>query len=369
MPEPQLIVEGLATAAIAAEAIVDAVPEPIEQAEEPPMAEPEIALDGLPLEAEAEPEPWVEPEPAAEPRFEPEPAVEPEPSAEPIMESSAGAEPEVAIEAAPEPTAEAPAAPMAEVEPEPEAELAAAAGSIEGEPEVPAEATADPVVDEPEPIALEADEETEEPAEAESASEWEDPVQAEPLVEAEVESEPPVEAESEALADAEPSWDRDRYTARIEEPDWIPEERSPQPASTRSPETEATFADTRRPEPESDGSDAEPASREPPWVGEPGRSTPTGEETMLWFGREPNRAAAAWPTEDDSAAEMEVASTGGHATRPQPVPDEPIAFRPSPAVPPADLPDVRAEYRASLRPQPPSPASRAYRRLRRIFPG
>ena len=90
---------------------------------------------------------------------------------------------------------------------------------------------------------------------------------------------------------------------------------------------------------------------------------------MLWFGREPNRAAAAWPTEDDSAAEMEQASTGGHATRPQPVPDEPIAFRSAPAVPPADLPDVRAEYRASLRAQPPSPASRAYRRLRRIFPG
>ena len=177
------------------------------------------------------------------------------------------------------------------------------------------------------------------------------------------------EAEPEGLADAEPSWDRDRYTARIEEPDWIPEERSPQPASTTSPETEARFADTLSPEPGSEGSDAEPASPEPPWLGEPDRTTPTGEETMMWFGREPNRAAPAWPTEDDSAAEMEAASTGGHATRPRPVPDEPIAFRPAPAVPPAELPDVRAEYRASLRPQPPSPASRAYRRLRRIFPG
>ncbi len=244
------------------------------------------------------------------------------------------------------------------------AELAADEDSIEAEPEAAVESTSEPVFDEPEPItALRADEESEEPAEAEPASEWEDAAQAEPGPATEVESEPPIEAEPEGITDAEPSWDRDRYTARIEEPDWIPEERSPQPAATTSPETDARFADTRRPEPDSGGSVAEPASPEPD------RTTPTGEETMMWFGREPNRAAPAWPTEDDSAAEMEVASTGGHATRPRPVPDEPIAFRPAPAVPPAELPDVRAEYRASLRPEPPSPASRAYRRLRRIFPG
>ena len=369
--ETEPIIEGLAAAAVEAEAIVDLAPDRIEKPVEPPTPEPEPTAEAPAVEAEDQ-DATVQPiadEPVAraiEEAWEPVAAV-------PTLEAET-------VDAEPQPVVEQAAAPGAEIDAEPvpepidgdqqpgavgpdsafdglllESDPEAAEPWFEPEPAAESElaAGAEP------PFALQADEEPEEADEAEPSSESEDAAQPGPGLETEVASEPPVEAGPEdGLADAEPSWDRDRYTARIEEPDWIPEERSPQSAATTSPEAEARVADDR-----------EPASAEPPWVGEPGRSTPTGEETMLWFGREPNRAAAAWPTEDDSAAEMEQASTGGHATRPQPITDEPIAFRPALAAPPADLPDVRAEYRASLRPQPPSPASRAYRRLRRIFPG
>ena len=136
---------------------------------------------------------------AAEPWFEPEPA----------------AEPEVAVGAEPEPV------PRLRIEPVDA--LATGDDMIEAEPEASVETSSVPDADEPD-------------------------------------GEPSVEAESEGSADAEPSWDRDRYTARIEEPDWIPEERSPQPAATTSPEAEAlaTAAPSRQRGTE---------SAEPPWVG------------------------------------------------------------------------------------------------------
>jgi len=110
-----------------------------------------------------------------------------------------------------------------------------------------------------------------------------------------------------------------------------------------------------------------------------------GEETMLWFGSRPAQAeAAGWPSED-AAGEMEVASTGRRTSanpdadtimpgsdelrdalaaldasgaQGAPPPDRPATIPPT-AGRPATVSGV----------EPHGPASRAYRRLRRIFPG
>ena len=373
--EAEAVVEDAEAVVEEAETVVDAVPAPIPEAQPLPTVEPQIAFDGLPLESEPEPESeyaaepeaeldqWFEPGPEPEP--EPEPVVEVEPHAEPVVEApSSEAEPDALVEALPEPVAEAPPWTLAEAEVAPEPEPAAVSESVEVElPSAPMLAAGSEPTDE-------VDEEPEEPAEAEPASEQ--AARAEPALEPEAESEPAAGTEPEDVADSELSWDRDRYTAQIGEPDWIPEEREVQPftSATAPPVADGPSADARLAASDTKDSDAEASMPEPPWTGEPDRSTPTGEETMLWFGREPNRAAPAWPAEeDDSAAEMEVASTGGRAAWSRTVPEDPIGLRRAPAVPPVDPPDIRAEYRATLaKSQPDSPASRAYRRLRRIFP-
>ena len=124
-----------------------------------------------------------------------------------------------------------------------------------------------------------------------------------------------------------------------------------------------------------------------------------GEETMLWFGRRPDISGTTEPP-DDAAGEMEVASTG-HRGRVTPEPgaglpggeelDDALAgldslvgrLRPN-AVDPATMPRLEAgpepsgmppSVGAQPAPRPPQlsvpsgPATRAYRRLRRIFPG
>ncbi|MEO6577823.1 MAG: hypothetical protein ABIO99_02865, partial [Candidatus Limnocylindria bacterium] len=116
-------------------------------------------------------------------------------------------------------------------------------------------------------------------------------------------------------------------------------------------------------------------------------ATPAVEETMLWFGSRPRPEPMVEEPADDPAAEMEIASTGHTPSLPQkPLPgsedlDAALAAlgdrgtaQPRPtsgdatrarALPPATPP------RAIERPRTvelPGPASRAYRRLRRIFP-
>ena len=120
---------------------------------------------------------------------------------------------------------------------------------------------------------------------------------------------------------------------------------------------------------------------------------------MLWFGRRPASSASGDAPSDDAAGEMEVASTGRRGwvspedasggmpgaqeldealvgldalrRRPAPTatgPKDPLtpAVPPPgrPSTPPAAASGVPSVVSAELR----SPASRAYRRLRRIFP-
>ena len=158
-------------------------------------------------------------------------------------------------------------------------------------------------------------------------------------------------------------------------------------------------------EADADELSADPESAAPPrfQVEEPVASNEPyrGEETMLWFGRRPERFGIGRPAIEDAAGEMEVASTGrrgwvssgegstgfpgaqeldealvafdspggerdttcGEQDDPPVVDDEPQAPRPPTTVwaAPAATPSPADELR--------SPASRAYRRLRRIFPG
>lgn len=114
---------------------------------------------------------------------------------------------------------------------------------------------------------------------------------------------------------------------------------------------------------------------------------------MLWFGRSPDTAEPAEPAEQaqphdaGDAAEMEVAPgarPGGE--RPADASgslDDALtaldalsrATPPRPAAPDGPRAATEAVSEASgqapqrLRPQTPTPAGRAYRRLRRIFPG
>jgi len=125
-----------------------------------------------------------------------------------------------------------------------------------------------------------------------------------------------------------------------------------------------------------------------------------GEETMLWFGRRPEASGSTEPPSEDAAGEMEVASTG-HRSRFTPEPgaalpggeelddalaglDSLVGQREARMVDPATTPRLEAEpERSGIPPRvgaqpasrpphlsvPSGPATRAYRRLRRIFPG
>ena len=242
----------------------------------------------------------------------------------------------------------------------------------------------------------------------------------------------------EPEGDIQPDWDRERYTAQIEEPDWwMPEEsvwaESTAPGRPESPELPIEMPDEPGgPDDEalttevSSGSIAEPveeptATRDT----EPSTSPPTepkapapagseaapapaspnsgqgdaylGEETMLWFGRRPESAES--PGSEDAAGEMEVASTGGRRTIGPPAGaampggqelDEALAafdssgarrgpIRADVEVSAGDQAAAEAPARPGIGPSADpassasgdlrSPASRAYRRLRRIFPG
>ncbi|MEA2652314.1 MAG: hypothetical protein QOI85_2035 [Chloroflexota bacterium] len=404
----------------------EVVPEPELAAEPEPEREPEPAVE-LVREPEAEAE--REPEPAVEPAPEPELAAEPEPepAVEPAPEPAAEAQPQVAAESAPEP-ALAPEQQPAPWEPEPQPtpeELEAP------EPEVGVEAPELEVEHEAEERTAPEELASSEPEPArDTIEEQESPLQSPPELEpspAATETEPSPAAAVAAELASEPSWDQERYTSRIEEPDWWTPEESvwAKPAGSPEPIPAETVPEVPKPAPPDAGAPAPPLpvagtsgeveaeaeadsadleadvpSRvqidEPAVSNEPDR----GEETVLWFGRRPEPTeAAGWPSED-AAGEMEVASTGRrgwvsseeastglpgaselddalHAfdslggergaaaaeSNDAQVEDEPQPARTAPAMWAA--PGTRPTQAGELR----SPASRAYRRLRRIFPG
>jgi hypothetical protein len=202
--------------------------------------------------------------------------------------------------------------------------------------------------------------------------------------------------------DAAPiTWDPERYSVDIGEPDWFVEEEPP-PAAAADDESEPSV------EPAPSASTADDASAGTP--GEPATeptatvdSAPEAEETMLWFGNQPPADVADPGT---GADEMEVvgsqpppapptpkilpgsreldealAALDALAGRPRPVERAaptagatadrawPTADRPPTAPVPARPAPLTSRAAAEQPRLPTTPASRAYRRLRRIFPG
>jgi hypothetical protein len=339
-----------------AEAIPAVQPEPVDV----PASVPEAAE--MVAEAESKPEP--EPELIAEP--------EPEPEAELI------AEPEPVVAAEAEPTLEAEPEPVADAEPEPEAAEEAAAT----EPESPE--ARDPVAAGPEDPAVAS-------ASATHDTDAGD-VQAEPI-----------------------AWDPERYTVEIVEPDWYADEAMMQPDASPSdavPEAAAELGSHSEPKeaapPQDSVATPEPVAERP--AESPPPVPEADEETMLWFGRRPP-SADDMPAPDSGADEMEVAGAqprAGASPLPgsqelddalaaldalappvAPIPEEPLADARAdeeddswpPAVgressaPPqvpedeAELPIRPAGTLTSLTRPSTTSATRAYRRLRRIFPG
>jgi hypothetical protein len=386
-----------------------ALPRELPPAEPVPVAEePDIRED------RAGPEEAAEPEAERREFAEPAEAIEPEETAESAaeFEHAGGAEaaprsePDVAIESGATRVPEAAEAaeetavdePDAELELEPEPRAAAQPEAASASPDEPAEAA--------EPDA--------EPERAEGSDAAFEPT--EPVAPAE---ETAGDGEEEA---APPSWDRDRYSTEIAEPDWYEAEVFPAEAAAEGPPPGEDAA-AEEPPPGEDAAAEEPpppgkgaAAEEPP-APSPTPATPAGgpapapsasvsrlrppapevsdEETVLWFGRT-RQSPAAEPAGD--ADEMEVAPTGHRPGEASVLPgsqelDDAFAalealsrsaadqahgpVAPGEAVraeerdepsasPPADAP--RREARVG-RPPAPTPASRAYRRLRRIFPG
>jgi hypothetical protein len=387
-----------------------------------------------------------------------------EPAAPEITEPFEAAAPEPAAPHAAEP-AETATAPV-----EMAAAATAAEPSLEAAPEadlVPPAAIGDEfaeeVASEPEPewpaMAAELRPEADLRAETSPPTPEPSPELVSPAVAVEPRFEPePVAAapEPEVAVDqgAEPAWDRERYSAQIEAPDWwTPEEDAwprdePAAAARADDAQEADAPDAAEPkatEPTAVEPDAvEPEALEPEAVeqhaveaetsttdeGVTSRTPPeaeslagdvaadsaaapsagedvlaptdermkravghtrAGEETMLWIGAQPEPAAPPAPYED-AASEIEVASTGHRGAHMDDALDalDALARRGSmqapqqqPAWPVRD--DTRRDEEREVgsaaegpRPSPTSPvdtpheaspATRAYQRLRRIFPG
>ena len=270
----------------------------------------------------------------------------------------------------------------AEAEPvevaEPEDAIVAQPEPVEmAEPELVETVQPEPVVAEPEPMIAEQEPATEPEPEP-------DAVEPEP-VELTAEPEPDTTEPFE--------WDSERYTTAIEEPDWF---------AAEIVEPEQLISEATEEEPMADPAEADAAAPVVPSTSEPaGRGD---EETMLWFGRSPDDAGG--------ASEMEVATSGRRPllARSEPEPGLPgssdldealarlraLARRDDESAEPNAAPEQAADSveaepdewpprpltvgEPARPPQPPqgiasgsatttSSASRAYRRLRRIFPG
>ncbi len=223
-----------------------------------------------------------------------------------------------------------------------------------------------------------------------------------PLVEAVAQrldaAEPEPASSPEIEPAPQPSWDRERYSTQIDAPDWwtpdMAEEATPSKPSESSESSESAGSPVST-APESDWETNPPSEAPRPASSAVSATKPhepyAGEETMLWFGRRPGGSELdEWPAED-AAGEIEVASTGrrgvaeppGAAAMPgsQELDDALAALDATgparPSVGPAPQSITPSEQSPALPAPPPSPqqlavrssASRAYRRLRRIFPG
>ncbi|MDQ3148667.1 MAG: hypothetical protein M3Q38_01900 [Chloroflexota bacterium] len=329
-----------------------------------PQPEPEPEPEPSPADASApmpEAEPpgaasQADPEPKTGPELEPEtdqPETDPQPEAGPQLRAedepeTEGANPRKrvrshfredfadALARADDPTpAVLPAA----------AEMTAAINSMRDEPPMPVDAAAD------------------RPASAEAAAELPAAVGPEPTL--------------EVGTAPQPSWDQERYTAQIDAPDWWTQDAPDEPTTS-----EPTAA-LDQPVPAAADAIPPPESTRRPSTGAAAAMKPrepfAGEETMLWFGRRPGGSESAeWPAED-AAGEMEVASTGRRRDADPPAgADMPGSQELDDALAALDaVGPPRRQVAATPPPEPPtpqrtevrSPASRAYRRLRRIFPG
>ena len=227
-----------------------------------------------------------------------------------------------------------------------------------------------------------------------------------------------------APAPVEPlDWDAERYTTSIDETDWMASdawEPEPQPEPAASDEAIASEqpAVEHEPEPpvepgeaaEATDDEPEPEDHEPAAVSEgiePEEIEPQEamaeepsepEETMLWFGRSPDESgaaemevvtSAARPAEapielpggdelDEALAEMAPIAIEAPETAPPPTPPTPPTSATPISSPAAAIPRTTAPPRVVTTLTRPGttptamttgPASRAYRRLRRIFPG
>ena len=328
-----------------------AAPEPVEAT--PELAEADVEpVEERATAAEAQPEPVEEPMAAVELEAEPV-EVEPEP-----------------VEVEPEPI---------DAEPEPAPEPAAAV-------EVEAEQGASDV--QPEAIDFDADRYTtaiEEPDwfEAEVEQPVAQPTQVEPEPQPELRAEEPEpEPESES---------------RAEEPEPEPELQAEDPEAEPEPTLHAEEPEPE-PEPEAQPKPVEPATPEEP--APPHVASAADEETMLWFGRRPAdtgademevagsvapwSAAADEPTAsdllpgslelDEALASLEELTRRTRQAGPAEGGEWPPTSaglaepnQPSSGASAWAVPSPRTPFIGPGRPG--SPATRAYRRLRRIFPG
>jgi hypothetical protein len=224
----------------------------------------------------------------------------------------------------------------------------------------------------------------------------------------------PAEEQAELAEEPEPiAWDPERYTVEITEPDWYADEEvaaaavsedEPTPAApVHAPEPSApqeSLDTAPAPASETDAPEIEPAAPEP--VPEPIAARDDDEETMLWFGtapeepeagademevvgaaRPPTNATAPMPGSqelDDALAALEALAHPSSSEVAMPAAPESSDEPWPPAIEPEE--PVAAEERfpadrlvppvgtvTSLTRPSATPASRAYRRLRRIFPG
>ena len=345
--------------------------------------------------AAAEPIPAVEPEPARDAPAD----VSAGPTAPPSVEEAAPAPP-AAVDAAP-PTADPVTAEAVSADPV-TAEAMAGSDTTVDVDEARAEPDDAPVTADTDgsPAAVPAT-----PAEsAESAESIAPDTEAAP----EAELRPAIdEAGTET---PEPTWDRDRYTTSLGEPDWIPEVASPaQPGAPPSSAAEEALATPEEDEAAADdwsailggwepreaadgmtGFDRWPEEEETPVTGvspQARGSWPATDATGPLASEAPPPPAVPEPetaaqAQAEAASEMEVAPPSAErlpteASRPTeppahrttgPVPaSQPIA--PSPLATGTPRPSVPGGPTSAGSGTMPGTASRAYRRLRRIFPG
>lgn len=224
-----------------------------------------------------------------------------------------------------------------------------------------------------------------------------EPVQAtvapvEPIAEAELEPEPRPEPQAEPEVEPTPvaasvgdgegvqgdsgseiEWDQERYSAAIEEPDWISTDEPDGPAAwrqPREPEPPSAWSPPPDPEPPEDTAPAESVAQAPD-ADEPPADEPAWRSSRA---EERSEAPTAIHIESSGSRELDEGLAALDAlVNPQPSADDAGDAWKS-AVEREAQPIGAPRPQAWVRPSPPpqlttrSSASRAYRRLRRIFP-